>query len=512
MNHRKMRRAEKELSPKKARQIIKKAEYGVLSLCHKKEPYGVPLSPALSGNTIYFHCANEGLKLDIISKNPKGHFVFVSKAEILARKATVDYKSAMASGTLRIVKDPGERQKAYRAIAGRYMKEYPEQAQKTIEKNNVKTTLVAMDIDRISAKGNNMSKKKNKVKISSPIKIGAKEVKNRIVMPPLVIFDHQRKDGFLAKKDYKHYISRAENCTGLIVVEATAVDKNGYSWNQGLALWDDKYIDGFKKLTSGIKKHGAVCLVQLQHGGFKSDKKLTSPVSASDYKDGDFSARGMTEEEADNLVKQFAQAALRAQKAGFDGVELHACHGYLINQFSCPAINKRNDKYSKSSAFGVAIIKMIRELCGEDFIISSRTGIDSPTVGNSLQTALDYQNAGADMLSISAGISTEPFSAPKEWKHSNTAYLGYLVKQKASVPVVAVSGITSRKKANALLKNNFCDMVAVGRNHLIHPDWARRALNKEEISKCRHCKKGCYFFGTLGKCAAVEIAKKKGYF
>ena len=279
----------------------------------------------------------------------------------------------------------------------------------------------------------------------------------------------------------------------------------------GPRAWDDKYIDGFKKLTSGMKAYGATVLIQLQHGGFKSDKKLTSPISASDYKDGDTMARGMTEEEADHLVEQFAQAALRAQKAGFDGIELHACHGYLINQFSCPAVNKREDKYAPSPAFGTAIIKRIRELCGDSFIISSRTGIDSPTIDNSIQTALDYQNAGADMLSVSGGINTQPLLVPDDWKHSKITWLAYLVKQKASVPVVAVSGITSRKSANDLLKNGCCDMVAVGRNHLIHADWAKRALNKEEISKCRHCKKGCYFFGTLKRCPAIEKGKKDGY-
>jgi 2,4-dienoyl-CoA reductase-like NADH-dependent reductase (Old Yellow Enzyme family)/nitroimidazol reductase NimA-like FMN-containing flavoprotein (pyridoxamine 5'-phosphate oxidase superfamily) len=470
----------------------------------------VPLSPALSGNTIYFHCAHQGLKLDIIKKNPKGHFVFVSKSKILSEKATVDYRSAMASGRLRIVKDPGERQIAYRAITDKYMKKHPEAVRKAIDKSDAKTTLVAMDIEYITAKGNPMSKKKKKIKLSSPIRLNGKEIKNRIVMPPMVRLGQKRAEGFLTKDDYEHYISRAQNGTGLIVVEATAVDKNGYSWKDGLALWDDKYIDGFKKLVSGIKEHGAVCLIQLQHGGFKSDKALTSPVSSSDYNDGGTHARAMTEEEADVLVEQFAQAALRALKAGFDGVELHGCHGYLINQFSCPAINHRDDKYAESPAFGIAIIKRVRELCGDEFIISVRTGIDSPTVKNSLHTALDYQNAGADILSVSAGIATKPFKAPKEWKHTDIAYMAYLVKQKAAVPVVAVSGITSRNRANALLKEGFCDMAAVGRNHLIHPDWARRALNREEISKCRHCKKGCYFFGTLKKCPAVEKGKKNG--
>ena len=242
MKHPKMRRPEKELSQKEARKIIMQSKYGVLCLASDGEPYGVPLSPALSGNTIYFHCAHKGLKIDIIKKNPKGQFVFVAHAEIMSEKATVDYRSAMAFGTLRIVKSREERQKAYQTITDRYMKDYPDAAQKTIEKSDAKTTLVAMDVEYITAKGSSMSKKEKKIKknkklnIASPIMVNGKEVKNRIVMPPLVIFGHEREGGFLAESDYEHYISRAKNETGLIVVEATAVDKSGYTWKQGLAL------------------------------------------------------------------------------------------------------------------------------------------------------------------------------------------------------------------------------------------------------------------------------------
>jgi NADPH2 dehydrogenase len=512
MEYPKMRRAEKSLTETQARKIIESAPYGVLSLCGSL-PYGVPLSAALDGDTIYFHCANEGFKLDLIKEGPKGHFTFVSNAKILSEKATVAYRSAMAYGDLRIVTSPAERKKAYAAIVDKYMKKYPEQAKKAIQKSDAKTTLVAMDIRGLSAKSNSEKAKKDKSKISlsSPITIKGHEVKNRIVMPPLVRLIQEREKGALTPDDYNHYALRAKNGTGLIVVEATAVDKNGLTFKSGLRLWDDKHIEQFKKLTEEVKKYGAVILIQLQHGGYKSMKDSTDPLSASGYDDGKNKARAMTEKEADDTVERFAQAALRAHKAGFDGVELHGCHGFLINQFSCPAINKRTDKYAKSSAFGTAVIRRIKELCNDDFIISVRAGIDSPSVNNSIKTALDYQNAGADMLSVSAGINTKPFCAPDDWKHSDIAYLAYLVKQNVQVPVAGVYGITDGKEANSLVKNKYMDMAAVGRGHLIHPDWAKRALSKEDISKCRLCKKDCYFFGTLKKCPAVESAKKKGY-
>lgn len=511
MEYNKMRRVDKKLSDEKARQIIKKAKYGVLSLCDDNMPYGVPLSHAIDGNIIYFHCANEGLKLDIINKNPKGHFVFVSNAKNLNEKATVSYNSTMVYGSLRIIAEPLERAKAYKAIVSQYMKDFPDAAKKVIQSDDAKTTLVAMDIEGICAKGKVKKSKKSLIDISHPISIGNLNIKNRIVMPPLVLLNAKRKKGALTKSDYKHYAKRAKNDTGLIVVEATAVDKNGLSWGNGLRLWDDKHIEQYIKLTSKVKSYGCAIFVQLQHGGYKSNTKLTSPVSSSNYKDSEHKAKGLTEKQADTLVENFAQSALRAQKAGFDGIELHGCHGYLINQFSCPAINNRDDKYAKSSAFGVAIITRIKQLCEKDFIVSVRVGLDNPTIENSINTAIDYQNAGADMLSVSAGIDDKSFKAPDSWKHSDISYLAYLVKQKVTVPVIGVCGITDGKKANALLEKKYCDMVAVGRNHLIHGDWAKRALNDDKISKCRHCKKGCYFFGSMKKCPAMQIAEKKGY-
>ena len=510
MQYPNMKRPEKSLSDSEIKKIILKAKYGVLSLCGEGLPYGVPLSHAMDGDTIYFHCAEKGFKIDLIKSNPKGHFVFVSHAKILPDKATVDYKSAMAYGTLRIVDTPEERKKAFSAIVAQYMKKYPKQAKDIIAKSGAKTALVAMDIEGMSGKGA-ANKKSKAADIATPIKIKNIQIRNRIVMPPMVRIGHKRNNGMLSENDYEYYCAPAKHGTGLIVVEATAVHESGYSFKNGLKLWDESHIDQYKKLTENIKNNGAAVFIQLQHGGFKSRKDIGEPISASDYDDGKFQARAMSTEEADNLVEAFAQAALRAQKAGFDGVQLHGCHGYLINQFSCPTTNKRDDKYAKSSAFGAAVIRRIKELCDDDFIISVRAGIDSPTIDNSLQTAIDYQNAGADMLSISQGINSEPFSAPKDWDFSDISYLGYLAKQKLNVPVVGVYGITTGRQVNKLLKGKYFDMAAVGRNHLIHPDWAKRALSGDDISKCRHCKKGCYFFNDFKKCPAIEKGIKNGY-
>lgn len=302
--------------------------------------------------------------------------------------------------------------------------------------------------------------------IKNNIKINNITIKNRIVMPPCVMFNHEREDGFLSDEDYKHYIARAKNDTGLIVVEATAVDKYGRSFVRELGLWDDKHIEQYKKLTDECHRYGAVVLVQLHHGGYTTHKDLGQPLSSSNYEDDKKTAKAMTNDHVYETITNYANAAKRAQQAGFDGVQLHGCHGFLINQFSCPAINKRDDEFAKSSALGVAIIKRIKQLCNDDFIICVRIGIDSPDFENGINTALDYQNAGTHLLSVSNGIHQSPIETPLDWQFSKVSYLAHLVKQAVDIPVVAVGGIKNADIANAMLQGSHCDMTAVVHHHL----------------------------------------------
>ncbi len=340
--------------------------------------------------------------------------------------------------------------------------------------------------------------------INNNITINNMTIKNRIVMPPLVMFLHKREDGFLSEDDYIHYRKRAKHETGLIVVEASAIDINGRSFESELGIWDDKYIAQFRKLTDICHVYGAVMFIQLHHGGFKTNPALAAPVSASEYILEDIKATKMTIAEIDACVINFAKAAKRAELAGFDGIELHGCHGFLINQFACSNINKRTDKYSPSSAFGSAIIKKIKEYCSDKFIISIRVGINIPHIENSLNTAVEYVKAGAHLLSVSQGISSEPIKTPDDWQFSDISYLAQLVKQEVDVPVVGVYGINNADIANSLLSGNHCDMTAVGRGHLINADWADKSLARGKVSECYDCKK-CYFFGNKDSCPAVDI-------
>ena len=151
--YKKMRRAEKQLSQEEAIKIINDTDFGILSLSSGNKPYGVPVNTVLHDNKIYFHCATEGLKIDIINANPYGHFVFVSKCKILEEKATTSYKSTTVHGRLRIVDDPTERNLAFNLLISRYMGSYTKEGKEMVKKHDRSTLIIAMDIKEITAKG-----------------------------------------------------------------------------------------------------------------------------------------------------------------------------------------------------------------------------------------------------------------------------------------------------------------------------------------------------------------------
>lgn len=149
-----MRRHDRELPKKEVTRIIASSEYGVLSLCDGDLPYGVPLNPVLHNDTIYFHCANKGFKLDIIKNNPYGHFVFISNSKIIKESFTTSYESAMVHGTLRFVDDADERMLACKLIIDRYTDADIKSNIEYVQKHDKATTLIAMDIKGMSAKSN----------------------------------------------------------------------------------------------------------------------------------------------------------------------------------------------------------------------------------------------------------------------------------------------------------------------------------------------------------------------
>ena len=334
--------------------------------------------------------------------------------------------------------------------------------------------------------------------------IGPVGVKNRIVMLPLgtaLASD----TGAATREFIDYYTERARGGAGLIIVEATLVDHPvGRIGPTQITIDDDRYIAGLNELTESVHDHGAKLFVQLHHGGRQTTPQLTQgqcPVapSAIGCKMCGSSPKEMSASQIAGTVEKFICAAERAKRAGFDGVELHGAHGYLINQFMSPHTNHRTDEFGGSldnrMRFPLLIVEGIRSALG-DFPISFRVSVDEMipggiTLDEGVVMARIMSDAGVDVLNITSGIYEsmasfiEPCSKPQAWR----AYLAAAVKQAVNTPVITAGVIREPEAAERLLETGVADFVGIGRGLVADPEWPTKARlgRADEIRKCLSC-------------------------
>lgn len=346
------------------------------------------------------------------------------------------------------------------------------------------------------------------VNLFTPIKIADKDIKNRIVMPPMVCFGWAESDGQVTEKHIKHYEARAKGGAGIIILEALCVEKDGRLSPDQLGIWSDEHIDGLKKIVAACHKYGAVVLGQIHHAGIKThDAVSEEALSPSDYIDGNRKGSGMSISEINYIQEKFVEAALRAQKAGFDGVELHGAHGYLIDQMMSPSINKRNDEYGgtlyKRTRFAVEIVRAIREKTGIDFIIGHRMGGNEPTINEGIEIGKILEEAGVDVLHVSSGMGDAPV-VPEGFPYNWIVYCGIEIKRNVNVPVITVNGIRTPAQAAYLIDNGLADFAAIGKGMLVDPEWANKAAESMEVNKCFNCR-NCSWFKDSNKCPGLKV-------
>lgn len=321
--------------------------------------------------------------------------------------------------------------------------------------------------------------------ISDKIVIKNKIIKNRIVMPAMICNNWGDRDGFQTVDRSEHYAQRAKGGTGLIVVEASAVSKDSKIEQTAIGIWKDEHINQYRQIAESCHKYGTTVLVQIAHSGYKSCNNLTI-------------------KEIKSIKQDFVDAAIRADKAGMDGVEIHGAHGFLLNQFTSPTVNNRDDKYGQDidSRFrlSIEILKEIVKYTSKDFVICYRLGINDITFAEDRILAKMLENAGADILSISFGIGVDDFAPPESYPLSGITYMGTAIKSSVSIPVISVNNILIPSEAKWLINNNYTDFVAVGRGLLADPDWANKALYGGEVEKCFHCKSWCKYGNNGHKC------------
>jgi NADPH2 dehydrogenase len=360
----------------------------------------------------------------------------------------------------------------------------------------------------------------------SEIVVNGKRIKNRVVMPPMVCFEFPTRNGQLTEAHIKHYSDRAKGGVGLIIIEATCVNSRGRLSEGQLGLWADDQIIGFKKIAEACHKHDSVVLVQIHHAGLAVFPTVTKDIFApSDFRgqtrftspETNLKAREMTQDEIRVVQNEFVGAAIRAKKAGLDGVEFHGAHGYLINQFLSPLINHRVDAYGgnliKRTRFMKEIITGTRKSCGKDFIIGCRMGSNEPDLTSGIAIAQEFEKAGLDLLHVSSGMSTllkadsgEGFPVPPGFEYNWIVYGGTQIKNNVKIPVIVCNGITSPPRAAALIEKGLADFTAIGKGLLVDPDWVNKAQQKKDPIPCISCQICAYFRPEM---VCPQIKKRK---
>lgn len=321
------------------------------------------------------------------------------------------------------------------------------------------------------------------------------KLKNRVVMPPMCQYSVNNKDGIATDWHYTHYVSRAIGGAGLIIIEMTDVEPDGRISDFDLGIWSDEQIAPLARIVEACHAYGAKVGIQIAHAGRKAeDAAVPVAPSAIPFSTESTTPRELTTTEVKAMVEKFRQGVARAVKAGFDVIELHGAHGYLIHQFHSPLTNHRTDEYGQDlTLFGTEVIRAAKgEMpAGMPLImrISAKEYVEGGYgINESIEFSKAYKEAGADIFHVSTGGEGPIGIGPMATKGKPGAHAAYQVpfasaiKKSLGVPVIAVGRLDEPALADAVIGNEEADLVAVGRGMLRNPYWTLEAavqLNKE---------------------------------
>ncbi|MCK9357361.1 MAG: FAD-dependent oxidoreductase, partial [Dehalococcoidia bacterium] len=338
-------------------------------------------------------------------------------------------------------------------------------------------------------------------RVLEPLTLGSLQLRNRLVMAP-VTTQYADERGRVTEQLKAHYETRARGGAGLIIVEASYVLPVGQAFKDQLGIYDDSLIPGLRQLAAAIKRQGCVAAIQLHHAGRMAKSGLSGlqPVAPSAIADprGE-QPRALDASAIRSTVRSFAEAAARAKEAGFDGVEIHGAHAYLIDQFISPSANRRTDAYGgpleNRARFMLEVVAAAREAVGADYPVWLRMngreyGVEGgTTLEDALEVARLAERAGAAAIHVSAyGPATPTNRTTAGFQPAVIADLAAAMKHAVSIPVMAVGRITP-EAAEDLLESGAADLVALGKALLADPDLPGKLVEgrDEEIVPCIVC-------------------------
>ncbi|MDF2636266.1 MAG: dehydrogenase [Pelosinus sp.] len=317
----------------------------------------------------------------------------------------------------------------------------------------------------------------------TPITFRNVTLKNRVVMPPMCMYS-AADDGMVTDWHVTHYATRAVGQVGLIIVEATGVEPRGRISNRDLGIWDDAHISGFKRVVEQVHAQGGKIGIQLAHAGRKSEVVNSTPVapSAIAFNEEYSLPTALTVQEIQAVVQKFAQGAKRAVAAGFDIIEIHAAHGYLINEFLSPLTNIREDEYGGSIENRVRFLQevliAVRNVIPAEMPIIVRVSADDyHEDGNTPEIVAAMLNLvkhhGIDIINVSSGAVIPVM--PRAYPGYQVA-MALVIKEITQLPVLAGGLITEPAQVLQLVKAGI-DLVYTGRELLRNPYWPLQAAH-----------------------------------
>lgn len=343
--------------------------------------------------------------------------------------------------------------------------------------------------------------------LSSPVRIGGLELKNRMVMPAIGT-GYAYADGSVTQRLIAYHAERAKGGVGLIILEATYVHPSGKGFKNQPGIYSDRLLPGLRRLVDAVHAQGAKIAIQIYHTGQQTTSAVTgqpivAPSALPCATIGEV-PKELTKEEIAFLVRAFAEAAQRAKAAGFDAVEVHGAHGYLINQFLSPLANKRTDKYGGSlenrMRFPLEVVRAVRRAVGPDYPVLYRLSADEKisgglTLEETKVFARRLEQEGVNALHVSAGIyeSIAWFMQPMYLPRGCLVDLAQGIKSAVNLPVIAVGRINDPDLAEEILAAGKADLIAFGRQLLADPETPKKVLEgrPEEIRRCIACCQGC---------------------
>ncbi len=362
-------------------------------------------------------------------------------------------------------------------------------------------------------------------RLFEPIEISGLRLRNRIVKAPMAT-NYATLDGFVTPEMIAYYRERARGGAGLVIVEFASIDDvASKSWRRQLGAESDEMVEGLGRLADGIRSEGAASALQICHCGRQRLLPGGPPrVPSASAAPTDREVREVDEEEIAQIAAAFGDAAGRARRAGFDMVEIHAAHGYLIMGFLSPETNRRTDAFGGGLEgrlrFPRMVMEAVRNAVGKTFPVCVRmNGSEMYRGGMGLregcQTARAFIEAGADLLHVSAGTygTRHLRSTPMYGKRGNLVPLSAAIKKVSSVPVIASGGLADPVRLEAILGDGRADLVSMARQLHAEPRWAEKVREGrlDDIRPCIRCNAGCLGSGLAGDRILCDVNPAAGF-